>query len=219
MCYTLVYLCKVFAQVNVNKLLLLKNTVSIINVFLCYLVNLPMPEAQKQKKYDFDDKDFCDLLKLMSKAIDKIGFHEVKNNISSLLIQSASNQDSCDRIVEYILDCVCLEWAEFRVRKGDLFKHRKRGELTNARRMAMILIKENVKINDQQLGEFFGGRVRQVSYKTYLHFQNMDPTNKVDSKFLNKYNTISFKVRKYCNELEQKQKAGTAITDNITANG
>lgn len=114
-----------------------------------------------------------------------------------MVTESEYTPEQYDRVVEFILTAVVEEWKPHKVSKRDLFEISKRGEVTVARKMAVILINQNIKISDAQLAEFFGRKSRQVVYNIIREFETMPSNTKVYGKFLNKHAAISEKVKQY----------------------
>mgnify|MGYP001570564616 CR=1 FL=1 len=139
---------------------------------------------------------------LMTKALKKIGYVELESVLKTLIVEEEFEEKKYDIIVNYILDCVVEEWKDHKIKKEDLFQYEKRGEVTVVRKMAVILIKENIDISDTKLSTYFGNRCRQVVYGIMTEYRKMDIGDRFDSKFLEKHNRIKEKIVLFLENLD-----------------
>lgn len=158
-------------------------------------------------KPNADELYTIEALQLVLKGVKKQGPKRFLQNLRSLIITNEFSTDNYDYIIDYILTCVVEEWRAYRIKKKDLLNSAKRGQVTLARKMAIIVIKEQLKIPDRKLSEFFGGRVRQVVYKACNEFKGMRSDSKVKEEidFLNKHAIITDKVNAYMAEIKNNQ--------------
>ena len=136
-------------------------------------------------------------LKLMSDGIKKFGVKKFNKQLVSVIVSEELLKNNHVDVIDFIIQCVIEEFKPYKITKEDIFETKKRGEITTVRKMAVIIIKNNLKISDKTLSGFFGGRCRQVVYNILREYAKLDVQNKVDSKFIDKYNRIDDKVKKH----------------------
>lgn len=148
-------------------------------------------------------------LKVMSKGIDKHGMKKITSILVNMDINSEFENKGTTDLVTFICDEVVIcfnKKREDKIITKDLFKKEKRGDITLARKMAIILLSQYVGITPTKLGDFFG-RSRQVIHTAIEEFKELNPKHKQDLDFLNKHDEISRKVSKYmeANNLDIKK--------------
>lgn len=159
---------------------------------------------------EISEDDIAYLHQLLFKGIRNLGIKSLTEHLKSLVTGSTYTPEQYDHLVEYILTQVVDEWKAHKVTKRDLFEISKRGEVTMARKMAVILIHQNIKISDAQLAEFFGRKSRQVVYNIIREFEGMTENPKIYGKFLAKHHSISHKIKQYVSSIKQENANGRA---------
>lgn len=156
------------------------------------------------------------LFALVTKALKKIGHSELEYVLKNLVIEGEFEEKKYNILIDFIIDLVVEEWQEHKIKRKDLFQYTKRGEVTIARKLAIILIKENIEdISDQKLSTYFGDRCRQVVYGIMKDYTKMDMKDRFDSAFLEKHKKLSQKVADFIKSSELPSKKSTKKSKNI----
>lgn len=142
------------------------------------------------------DKDIEKFLVVVHKGIRKHGIKKILRSIQA--IDFAENSAYHQEILDYIFKVVT---EDFCITKDDLLRRDKRGVVTIARKIAIIIASENLAISDDNLAFQFQ-RVRQVIYNAKQEFKNLDRNDKFDKRFFERYDSINEKVVKYIGELK-----------------
>ncbi len=163
--------------------------------------NNQQDDPLKSKKRVIDDAersiDVADFLNISQSAIKKHGINKVVALLNNMDVQTEIQSLNKEKLVNFICDCIIDEFKSDRVVKKDLFNKTKRGDVTLARKMAIVLIKQFLsELNDTQIGNFFG-RSRQVIFNTMEEFMEMNPKNKQHAFFLTKHSIICRKVESF----------------------
>ena len=154
---------------------------------LCYL---PMYN-------DIDEnRQIIEFFKIIYRGIRKHGLRRIVKSLDSIEIEQ--NNLYFNEIVDYIIEIVTIE---FKCKKEDLFNFDKRGNITVARKISVILIKTHLDISDEQLGKYFN-RVRQVVYNTLKEFKNLDRESKLDDEFFELHDKLNIEVCNYIEKLK-----------------
>jgi chromosomal replication initiation ATPase DnaA len=138
-------------------------------------------------------------LRVMSKGIDKHGIKKITSILVGMDIHTEFENKGTTDLVQFICNEVVINYnknREDKISAADLFKKEKRGDCTLARKMAIILLKQHVKITPTKLGDFFG-RSRQVIHTAVEEFKALNPKLIQDLDFLNRHDDISQKVILY----------------------
>lgn len=148
-----------------------------------------------------DDKlrsvDVADFLNVSQSAIKKHGYTKVVAALNNLDVQTEIQTLNKENLVNFICDCIIEEFKSDRVVRKDLFNRTKRGDVTLARKMAIVLIKQFLsELNDTQIGNYFQ-RSRQVIFNTMEEFKEMNPKNRQHAIFLKKHSIISGKIESF----------------------
>lgn len=163
-------------------------------------------EMNKRRKIVDDSErsiDIADYLKASESAIRKHGINKVTSLLNNMDIQSEIQLLNKQSLVDFICDCIVNEFKSDQVTKKDLFCKNKRGEVTLARKMTIVLIKQFLsELTDTQIGKFFG-RTRQVIFYTMEEFKDMNPKNKQHAYFLTKHSSISKKIELFIEQNNQ----------------
>ncbi len=168
-------------------------------------------ENSKSIFTELDQNQHCisKFLKLMSSGINKHGI----DKITSLLVDMDIHSDFETKGVKELVDFICNEVInnynknrEEKILRKDLFQKEKRGDVTLARKMVMILLNQFVSIPPTKLGNYFK-RSRQVIHLAIDEFEKLNPSIKQDCDFLDRHDAISKKVVAYqeINKLELKK--------------
>lgn len=158
--------------------------------------------------YELKKSIIIDFVSGIQRGLRRHGVEPVLSAIENLDTQSYFQSESIKiksrnigEIANYICDVVVSDFKEdgVKIEKSELFsKTSKRGEVTLARKLSMILIKEFLEISDKKIAKFFG-RARQVVFYAFKEFKNMDVKNRVDLKFLKRYNKLSKFISEFIN--------------------
>ena len=151
-----------------------------------------------------DNGQLSDFFRVVAKGIKKYGLKTLISNIQSLNSEDRLRQEKIDEITDYILVCTLQEWQDYKITKDDLFEANKRGEAAVARKMAIIVIRNNTQVSDIDVASYFG-KVRQVSFRAMSEFKGMKKSIPDDARFLAKYERIDAKVKIFINELKQQE--------------
>jgi hypothetical protein len=151
-----------------------------------------------------DNGQLSDFFRVVAKGIKKYGVKTLITHLQSLNAEDTFRTENVDEIVNYILDCVLQEWKEYSVTKDDLFEANKRGEAAIARKMAIVVIRNNTQVSDIDVAKYFG-KVRQVSFRAMREFKAMKKTIPDEARFLVKYERVDAKVKVYISELKLEE--------------
>jgi hypothetical protein len=148
---------------------------------------------------DIKKNHVIDFFRVIERGVRHHGVEKITSVLKNLDIQSYLQVNNLDVIVKYVCECVAKDYKKDKVKEGDFFLKKKRGEITSARKMAIILIKESTNISDTKLARYFG-RSRQIIFYTLQEFKDLNPTNKHDVLFLNRYDKLSRKIALFIKE-------------------
>ena len=151
-----------------------------------------------------DNGQLSDFFRVVAKGIKKYGLKTLISQIQSLNAEDRFRTENLDEIINYILDCVLQEWREHKLTKDDLFEANKRGEAAVARKIAIIVIRNNTQASDIDVANYFG-KVRQVAFRAMSEFKGMKKTIPDDARFLTKYERVDAKVKIYIAELKSQE--------------
>lgn len=133
------------------------------------------------------DRDVAELMRVMQKGVSKHGVRKVTDKIKEIDIEDS--HENYIEVRDFIIDCVC---TYFNVKKEEVIKKGKRGMVTTARKVAIVVIKTHFDISDEDLGRYFNGRTRQVIYKIMREHERMDRDNKLDhNNFFKHYDVVN----------------------------
>ena len=136
------------------------------------------------------DRDVAELMRVMQKGVSKHGVRKVTDKIKEIDIED-SNENYIE-VRDFIIDCVC---SLFNVKKEEVINKGKRGMVTTARKVAIVVIKTHFNISDDDLGRYFNGRTRQVIYKVMREYECMDRNDKLDHKnFFKHFDAVNEKT-------------------------
>ena len=149
-----------------------------------------------------DNAEIINFFKEVQRVISKHGLDVVLNHLKQ--IQESEGEDRLDDICEFIL---LVTSKHYSVSKEDVKNSKKRGVISESRRMCFALIKEHLLISDEQIGEYFNGRSRQYVNRELLSLPlNQDRfTTKHEKKFVQDFINLSTEVLKYRTSYELTQ--------------
>ncbi len=163
--------------------------------------------------YHLKQSIILDFVKVVERGVRRHGVDPITSAIENLDTQSYFKSESVKiksknngEIANYICDIVVLDFNEdnLKIEKDELFRKKsKRGDVTLARKLSMILIKEFLDIPDKKIAKFFG-RTRQVVFYTFKEFKQMDFKNRVELKFLKRYNKLNKVIADFINTKTEK---------------
>ena len=142
-------------------------------------------------------------------------FREVQRVISQhglqkVLSQLRKIQNDFDNTFEReIFDFILNETAKhYLIEVTDILNSKKRGIISEARRMSFALMKEHLLFTDEEIGFYFGGRSRQYVNKelTSLPINQDNLWKKRDILFLNDFMFLTKSVLNFKNEYNLNNK-------------
>lgn len=146
------------------------------------------------------EKSELDLIKLFREiqiSIAKYGLSAVTEQLKG--IHKDENYIFRRDVCDYIL---IITSNRFLVKKEDILNSKKRGLISEARRMCFALIKEHLPLTDKEIGIYFGGRSRQFVNKELvgLPINQTEFRTKQESKFVEDFLYLTKKVLIYKNK-------------------
>jgi hypothetical protein len=98
-------------------------------------------------------------LQQLHKVISKVGMEKVLSRITDITLDDKNGfeREICESIIT-----ICANY--YLVEKNDILVSKKRGNVSEARKMCFALMKSNLKISDSSIGDYVGGRSKQ-----YVH--------------------------------------------------
>jgi Bacterial dnaA protein helix-turn-helix len=105
--------------------------------------------------------EIVDFFREVQKVIKKHGLETVLTKLRE--IHGNNSQHGFEKdVCEYIL---AVTANHYKVPKEDIVRSKKRGIISEARRMCFALMKEHLPISDEEIGDIFDGRSRQFVNK------------------------------------------------------
>ena len=133
-----------------------------------------------------------------------------KHGLQKVLSQLRKIQNDFDNTIERdIFDFILTETAKhYNIEINDILNSKKRGIISEARRMSFALMKEHLPFTDEEIGYYFGGRSRQYVNKelTSLPINQDNLWKKRDVKFLNDFMILTKCVLNFKNEYNLNNK-------------
>ena len=133
-----------------------------------------------------------------------------KHGLQKVLSQLRKIQNDFDNTIERdIFDFILTETAKhYNIEINDILNSKKRGIISEARRMSFALMKEHLPFTDEEIGYYFGGRSRQCVSKefTSLPINQDNLWKKRDVKFLNDFMLLTKGVLNFKNECNLNNK-------------
>ena len=135
-----------------------------------------MPSKENQELEQF--------LVIVQKGVRKHGIRKIVRVIRTLDLDS--NSLYIDDILEYVIKVVC---EEFCIEKDEIYS-KKRGIVTIARKIIIVVIHKHLKISDAELGMRLD-RDRTLVYKTRKEVDDYDRENPLDAPFFQRYDRVN----------------------------
>lgn len=144
------------------------------------------------------DNEVVELFRVMSKGVSKYGVRKVTDKIKEIDIENSN--ENYQEVRDFVIEHTC---AVMKVDKDEVINKNKRGTVTVARKVIVAVIKEHVKISDEDLARFFRGRKRQVVYNIMREFERMDRENKTDQKnFYCFFDIVNERTKEYIESMK-----------------
>lgn len=148
-------------------------------------------------------EDIAEILTLFSKGQKVLGSKEkFKDAVSRLIVSSEVTVKNYESLINYILDCVIHEWRKHKIKKEDLLKPNKRGEVMIAKKMAILLVKQQIEIGNEELSRYFGTSTRQTIHKIMQEYSCMNKKYNEHATFIERYERIQVKVLTFIKSLK-----------------
>ena len=133
-----------------------------------------------------------------------------KHGLQKVLSQLRKIQNDFDNTIERdIFDFILTETAKhYNIEINDILNSKKRGIISESRRMSFALMKEHLPFTDEEIGYYFGGRSRQYVNKelTSLPINQDNLWKKRDVLFLNDFMLLTKRVLNFKNEYNLNNK-------------
>ncbi len=133
-----------------------------------------------------------------------------KHGLQKVLSQLRKIQNDFDNTIEReIFDFILTETAKhYNIEINDILNSKKRGVISESRRMSFALMKEHLPFTDEEIGYYFGGRSRQYVNKelTSLPINQDNLWKKRDVKFVNDFMILTKNVLDFKNEYNLNNK-------------
>jgi len=127
-----------------------------------------------------------------------------KHGLQKVLTQLRRIQNDFDNTFEKeIFNFILNETAiHYQIEINDILNSKKRGMISEARRMSFALMKEHLPFTDEEIGYYFGGRSRQYVNKelTSLPINQEKVATKQQAKFVDDFLMLTISVVKFKNE-------------------
>lgn len=133
-----------------------------------------------------------------------------KHGLQKVLSQLRKIQNDFDNTIErQIFDFILTETAKhYNIEINDILNSKKRGVISESRRMSFALMKEHLPFTDEEIGYYFGGRSRQYVNKelTSLPINQDNLWKKRDVKFVNDFILLTTSVLNFKKENDLNNK-------------
>lgn len=150
-----------------------------------------------------NELEIFDFFRQLQRVIAKHGLQKVLNQLRRIQIDYGNDfeKDVC----EFILTTTASHYV---LEKEDILTSKKRGLISEARRMCFALMKEHLPFTDEEIGDFFNGRSRQYvnNELTKLPINHEKLATKQENKFVNDFIVLTTTVLKYKNSYNLKNK-------------
>jgi len=127
-----------------------------------------------------------------------------KHGLKKVLTQLRRIQNDFDNTFEKeIFNFILNETAiHYQIEINDILNSKKRGMISEARRMSFALMKEHLPFTDEEIGYYFGGRSRQYVNKelTSLPINQEKVATKQQARFVDDFLMLTISVVKFKNE-------------------
>lgn len=150
-----------------------------------------------------NELEILEFFREVQRVISRHGLQKVLGQLRRIQIDCGDGyeKDVCD----YILTTTANHYS---IDKHDILISKKRGMISEARRMCFALMKEHLLFTDGEIGEYFGGRSRQYVNKelTGLPINQENLATKQEVKFVNDFIMLTTNVLKYKNSYSLNNK-------------
>ena len=135
-----------------------------------------------------------------------------KHGLQKVLSQLRKIQNDFDNTIERdIFDFILTETANhYKIEINDILNSKRRGVISEARRMSFALMKEHLPFTDEEIGYYFGGRSRQYVNKelTGLPINQDKLATKQQVKFVDDFMMLTTSVVRFKNDYNLNNKIG-----------
>jgi hypothetical protein len=133
-----------------------------------------------------------------------------KHGLQKVLSQLRRIQNDFDNTLEKeIFDYILTETAKhYSIEITDILNSKKRGVISEARRMSFALMKEHLPFTDEEIGYYFGRRSRQYVNKelTGLPINQEKLATKQQAKFVDDFMMLTTNVLNFKNSFKSNNK-------------
>ena len=150
-----------------------------------------------------NDLEIYDFFRELQRVISKYGLQKVLTQLRRIQIDNGNVFEK--DVSEFILTTTANHYT---LDRQDILTSKKRGVISEARRMCFALMKEHLPFTDEEIGYYFGGRSRQYVNKelTSLPINQDNLWKKRDVKFLNDFMALTTNVLNFKNECNLNNK-------------
>jgi len=150
-----------------------------------------------------EESNIIEFLREVQKVISKYGLVKVLNQLKKIQVYIGDGFEA--DIIDFIITKTANHYI---VDKNDILNSKKRGNVSESRRMCFALIKEHLAFTDEEIGRYFGGRTRQYINQelTSLPINQEKLNTKHESKFVNDFLYLTAEVLKFKNEYSSNNK-------------
>lgn len=143
-----------------------------------------------------NEVEILDFFREVQRVIAKHGLQKVLGQLRRIQIDCGDGFEK--DICEFILSTTANHYS---LEKEDILTSKKRGVISESRRMCFALMKEHLPFTDEEIGDYFGGRSRQYvnNELTKLPINHEKLATKQENKFVNDFMIMTTMVLKYKN--------------------
>jgi chromosomal replication initiation ATPase DnaA len=140
--------------------------------------------------------EILDFFREVQRVIAKHGLQKVLGQLRRIQIDCGNSFEK--DVSDFILVTTANHYS---LDKQDVLISKKRGVISEARRMCFALMKEHLPFTDEEIGDYFGGRSRQYvnNELTKLPINHEKLATKQENKFVNDFIILTTIVLKYKN--------------------
>jgi hypothetical protein len=141
--------------------------------------------------------EILDFFREVQRVISKHGLQKVLSELRKIQVDFDNTIEK--EIFEFILNETS---KHYHIEINDILNSKRRGVISEARRMSFALAKEHLPFTDEEIGYYFGGRSRQYVNKelTGLPINQEKLATKQQIKFVDDFMTLTTSVLKFKNE-------------------
>jgi hypothetical protein len=143
-----------------------------------------------------NEVEILEFFREVQRVIAKHGLERVLGHLRRIQIDCGDGFEK--DVSDFILSTTANHYL---LDKQDILISKKRGVISEARRMCFALMKEHLPFTDEEIGDYFGGRSRQYVNKelTGLPINQDKLATKQEVKFVNDFILLTTNVLKYKN--------------------